>query len=190
MTKFTGFTKEDFDSFVLKDLRLLQKVKEKTERLVELLSKKLGGYFGLYEYRKGRFAGYLSKLRDRKKNAFFNIQLNADDLSLEFQIENKKLLFKFLGNVDVTVLNELKRIGDCEIAIWDKNKKLCKLYPGNIDRADIKFLLNKIKATEYPIFKFRKIYPRDEAKKLLKSPKLIHDLTKSFRILKTLDKYI
>jgi hypothetical protein len=186
MVKFTGFSEDDFNSFVLKDAKLLRGVKEKTKSLVKILSKEFGGYFGIYEYRKGRFAGYLSKSADRKNNAFFNFQVNADDLSLEFQIENKDLLFKFLKSIDVKILNDLKKIGDCEIAIWDRNKKVCKFYPDYLDKSNIEFLLNKLKSTEYPIFKFRKIYPRGEAKELLKSPRLIDDMIRSMKIMKVL----
>jgi len=188
MIKFPGFTKEDFDSFVLEDPKLLHQAKEKIRSLVRILSNKLGGYSGIYEYRKGRFAGYLSKSKNRRENAFFNIQLNADDLSLEFQIENKKLLFKFLENIKVNALNNFKELGDYEIAVWDRDKKVCKFYPGYIDKSNIKFLMNKLKSTKFPIFKFRKIYPRDEARKLLKSPKLIDDLIQSIKIMEVLNK--
>lgn len=181
MRKITGFTEKDFNAFISKDQKLLHRVKEKTRSLVGILSKKLGGYSGLYEYRKGRFAGYLSKSKNRRENAFFNIQLNADDLSLEFQIENKKLLSKFLSKINVKTLNDFKKLGDYEIAIWDKNKKVCKFYPGYMDKTNVEFLFNKLRSVKYSIFKFRKIYPRDEARKLLKSPKLIKDLIESIK---------
>jgi len=190
MIKFPGFTKEDFDSFFLEDSKLLHQVKEKVRGLVRIISNKLGGYSGIHEYRKGRFSGYLSKSKDRKKNAFFNIQINADDLSLEFQIENKKLLFKFLENIKVNTLNNFKELGDYEIAVWDRDKKVCKFYPGYIDKSNIKFLMNKLKSTKFPIFKFRKIYPRDDAKELLKSPKLIDDLIESIKCMEILHNFL
>jgi len=192
MTKFIKFTESDFNCFISKKDKLLQRVKKKMEDLVKILSKRLGNHDhpGIYEYRTGRFAGYLSKSKNRKSNAFFNIQLNADDLSLEFQIENRGLLSKFLRNGNVKILKNLGRLGDCEIAIWDRNKKVCKFYPTYLNELEIKFLLNKLKSTTYPIFKFRKIYPRDDAKKLLKSPRLLQDLLQSMKIMEILYKFI
>jgi len=186
MIKFKGFAQKDFNCFILKDKRCFKITKDKLKRLLLIISKEVGGYSGIYEYRKGRFAGYLSKLKNRKTNAFFNIQLNADDLCLEFQIENKDLLFNFFKKVNVKTLNNLRKIGDCEIAIWDFNKKICKLYPSSLAKSDIRFLVNKLKLTRYPIFKFRKIYPRDEAKELLRSPRLVRDLLDSMKIMETL----
>jgi uncharacterized protein YktB (UPF0637 family) len=190
MQKFKGFTQKDFNSFVQKDERILKTVKNKLKNLILILSEKIGGYSSIYEQGTGRFAGYLSKSANRKEKAFFNIQINAEDLSLEFQIESKILLLKFLKNVNVRILNDLKSIGDCEIAVWDINKKVCKFYSGYLDKSNIEFLLNKLKSIKRPIFKFRKIYSRDEAREILKSSRLIKDLSKSIKTLEILYNFL
>lgn len=189
MIKFKGFTPNDFNYFVLKDKKLLKTIKYKFKRLLIILSGEIGGYSEIYEYKKGRFAGYLSESKNRKSSAILNIQLNADDLSLEFQIENRDLLFNFLKKVDVKTLNNLRKIGDCEIAAWDSNKKVCKLYPGSLGKPDINFLISKLRLTRHPIFKFRKIYHRDDAKELLQSPRLMRDLLDSIRTMEVLYKF-
>ncbi len=146
MNKFIGFTENDFDTFIFKNPNTFKKIKSKLKNLVEILSKRLNRYSGIYRYPNGDLVGYLSKTKNRKMNAFFTIQLNAEDLSLQFQIENKKLLIKYLENINLKILNSFK--GKNEMVIWDKNKKVCKFYPGFIDKHTISFLLNKLKSTK------------------------------------------
>lgn len=178
-------TIEDFNSLISKDKNKIKKVDDKLKNLVEKISKKLDYFSGVYRY-KNRYSGFFSKSKERK--IFFNLQINSEDLSLEFQIENKSLILKFIKNAKIEILQKLNKLGDCEIAIWDKNKKVCKLYPEYIDDLTWKFLLNKVKTTNNPIFKFRKIYSRGES--ILRSAKLVNGIVSSIKQMEIFYKYI
>lgn len=179
------FTIEDFDSLISKDENKIKKIDTKLKNLVEKISKKLDYFSGVYKYN-NRYSGFFSKSKDRK--IFFNLQINSEDLSLEFQIETKALILKFIKNAKIEILQNLKKLGDCEIVIWDKNKKVCKLYPEYVDDLTWKFLLNKVKTVNNPIFKFRKIYSRDES--ILKSTKLADDIVNSIKQMEIFYKYV
>ncbi len=179
------FIIEDFDSLISKDKNKIKKIDNKLKNLVEKISKKLDYFSGVYTY-KNRYSGFFSKSKDRK--IFFNLQINSEDLSLEFQIENKSLILKFIKNAKIEILQNLKKLGDCEIAIWDNDKKVCKLYPEYLDDLTWEFLLNKIKKINNPIFKYRKIYSRDDS--MLKSIKLVDDIVNSIKQMEIFYKYI
>ncbi len=153
------FTLKDFNILLSSDKSKTSKVGDKLKNLIKKISKKLDYFSGFYKYQ-GRYSGYISKLNIKK--AFFNFQINSEDLSVEFLISDKKLILKFINNVNLKTLQNMKKLGDTEIAIWDKNKKVCKLYPEYLDVKTWKFLNNKVRSVNNPIFKFRKIYSRNE----------------------------
>jgi hypothetical protein len=180
-----SFTLNDFDSLLSKNKSKIKKVNTKIKNLAKQVGLKIDYIPGVYKF-KNRFTGFFTKSKNSK--VFFNLQINSEDLSLEWQIEDKKLILKFIKNVKLGTIKKFKDLGDYEIAIWDKNKKVCKLYPEYIDDLSWKFLETKIKKTNKPIFKFRKIYSRDNP--ILKSNKLESDIVKSIKQAEILNKYI
>ncbi|MDD5341040.1 MAG: hypothetical protein PHC97_01230 [Patescibacteria group bacterium] len=170
------FTIGDFDSLISKDKIKIRKVDDKLKSLIKEISKGLDYFYGVYKY-KNRYSGFFSKTRDRK--IFFNLQINSEDLSLEFQVESKPLILKFIKNVKIETIKNLKEIGDCEIVVWDNGKKVIKLYPEYLDDLTIKFLINKIKTTKNPIIKIRKIYSREN--QVLRSDKLADSILKDIK---------
>lgn len=173
------FTLQNFDSIASGNN--IKEVENKFKILVDNVSKKINYHSGIYK----NLSAFFSKSKDRK--VFFNLQINSEDLSLEFHIENKEIILKFINNVKVETLQKLKKLGDCEIAIWDGEKKVCKLYPDYIDNRTLRFLSDKLKDTKRPVFKFRKIYSRE--KTILRSPKLIDDIVKSMKKMEFLFNY-
>lgn len=153
-----SFTLNDFNALISDDKDKIKKVDVKLRNLVKKISKKLDYPFGFYKYN-GRYSGYISK--SNTKDAFINFQINSEDFSIEFMIINKNLILKFINNVKVNKLREIRKYGDTEIVVWDKKKKAFKLYPEYLDQKSIVFSLNKIKQLDNPIFKIRKVYSRD-----------------------------
>lgn len=154
-----SFALNDFNTLISDDKDKIKKVDVKLRDLVKKVSKKLDYPYGFYKY-SGRYFGYISKLKT--KDVFINWQINSEDLSIEFMIINKDLILKFINNVTLIKLREIKKYGDTEIVVWDKQNKVIKLYPGYLEQKSITFLLNKIKQLDNPIFKIRKIYSRDK----------------------------
>lgn len=180
-----SFTIQDFDTLVSRRRGKVELVDNKLKELVERVSQGIDYHSGVYRY-KNRYVGFFS--RSSTREVFFNLQINSEDLSLEFQIENKDLAIKFIRNMKVNTLNNFKDQGDFEIVVWDKDKKVCKLYPGYLDERTRRFLLDKIKSTRNPIFKFRKIYSRNEP--ILRSTKLKNDIVNSIRQMEVFYRYL
>lgn len=154
-----SFILKDFDTLISGSKDKIEKVDIKLRNLVKKISKKLNYPSSFYKYN-GRYSGYISK--SNTKNAFINFQINSEDFSIEFMITSRDLILKFIKNVPLKNLREIKRYGDTEIAIWNKKTKVLKLYPEYLDQEIISFLIKRIKLLDNPIFKIRKIYSRDK----------------------------
>jgi hypothetical protein len=167
-------------TFLLKDFDALargrpQRVLGKVRRIVETIARRVD-----YCYRVSTKADQItSTLKRRTNNAVFVLQLNSEDLSLEFQIKEKPLIAAFIRKAKVEELRKLERLGDTEIALWDSNHKVCKIYPRYIDSGVCSFLLDRVRKTKQPVLKIRKIYSRELP--LLRSTKLIENIVYSMK---------
>ncbi len=173
MSTFNGFEKSDFEAFADGNQQEIDSACEKLGSLAQILADKLKSEVKV-TCEVDRCVASIDE--------YFRLQMNSEDLSLEWQIKNGEVS-KFFAKVNPQSLNELSSLGDSEIVLWDGNKKVCKFYPDYIDRSNIIFLLSKLNAIKRPIFKIRKIYSRSETKELLESTKLIEDLISSIKML-------
>ncbi|HDH31358.1 MAG TPA: hypothetical protein ENH26_01130 [Candidatus Wolfebacteria bacterium] len=180
-----SFSLQDFNALLSTDKNKIGKVDDKLKNLIKKISKKLDYPFGFYNYN-GRYSGYISKSNNKK--TFFNFQINSEDLSVEFLIVDKNLILKFINNVNLKILRSMKKLGDTEIAIWDKRRKVCKLYPEYLDNKTWKFLYAKVGSVNSPIFKFRKIYSRGEA--IFQTNKLEANIINSIKQIEIFLKYL